>query len=181
MEIKSKDGVSSSVPAKSLKFKLKGGKGSKSLQGSSQVLMQAQESEEEYEEESNEEDEEEGEIMIISSPRPTHTQGPSIQETPFLNDIDNDVDSFSTVFTFTIFVSKVNMSAFPISLTAPPILTSNQSENLGNLLEDFSTVMEGQVSQLDTSMAGFELFMIESSLQAPMNSFVQTEACTITT
>lgn len=78
MEIISKDGASSSVPAKSLKFKLRGRKGSKSLQESSRAPVQAQEHEQESEGESDEEDEEEGEIMIISPPWPTNTQGPSI-------------------------------------------------------------------------------------------------------
>ena len=46
---------------------------------------------------------------------------------------------------------------------APPILIVEQCQNLGNVVEDFSTFTEGQVSQLDTSNVGFKLFMIESS------------------
>ena len=37
--------------------------------------------------------------MIISPPRPTHTHAPSMHEAPFLDEIDDDVDSFSTIFT----------------------------------------------------------------------------------
>ena len=68
MDVTGKDGAFCSVLVKSPKYKLKGGKGSNSLQEFSQALVQVQESEEEYEEEYDEEDEEEGEIMIISSP-----------------------------------------------------------------------------------------------------------------
>ena len=56
--ISRKFGASSLVLAKSLKFKLEGRKGSKSVQEYSKALVQAQEFEEEYKEESDEEDEE---------------------------------------------------------------------------------------------------------------------------
>lgn len=73
-----------------------------------------------------------------------------MQGTPFLSVIEDDVDSFSTVFTPFILASKVNTSTLPIPSTAPPILMANQCENLGNVFEDFPTLTEGQVFQLDT-------------------------------
>ena len=95
--------------------------------------------------------------------------------------IDDDVVSFSTVFTSSISTSKVNTLALLISSTAPPILTNEQYEHLGNVFEDFPTLTKGQVSQLDTSLTGFELFMIESSHHALMNSAMPMESCSITT
>ena len=44
------------------------------------------------------------------------------------------------------------MLAFPISSADPPILTAEQCEHLGDVFEDFPTLTEGQVAQLDTSV-----------------------------
>ena len=52
---------------------------------------------------------------------------------------------------------------------------------MGNVFEDFPTLTEGQVSQLDTSLSGFDLFMAESSFQVPMHSTIQTASCSVTT
>ena len=75
---------------------------------------------------------------------------------------------------------KSHTLALPISSTTPPILTNEQYEHLGSVFEDFSTLAEGQVFQLDTSLTGFELFMTESSHHAPMRSTVQTKSCLVT-
>ena len=99
---------------------------------------------------------------------------------PFLGTIDDDVDSFSTVFTPFIPTSEVNTLALPISSTTPPILTNEQYEHLGSVFEDFPTLTKDQVSQLDTSLTGFELFMTKSSCHVPMNSAMQTKSCSIT-
>ena len=84
--------------------------------------------------------------MIISPPRPTQSQGPSMQEVPFLGAIDDDVDSFSTVFTPSIPTSEVSTLTLPISSMAPPILTTKQCKHLGNVFEDFPTLTKGKVS-----------------------------------
>ena len=109
--------------------------------------------------------------MIISPPRPVQTRAPSIHEAPFLDEVDDDVDSFSTIFT-PIPVLEVNTMALPISSVAPLILANEQYEHLENVFEDFSTLTGGQVSELDTSLTGFELFMTESSQHARMLSVV---------
>lgn len=67
--------------------------------------------------------------MIISPPRLAQTHVPSMHGAPFLDEIDDYVDSFSTVFT-PITVSEVNMLALPISSTAPLILANEQYEHL---------------------------------------------------
>ena len=69
----------------------------------------------------------------------------------------------------------------PISFVAPRIPANEQYEHLANVFEDFPTLTNGQVSQLDTSLTGFELFMIKSSHHAPMNSVMQTESCSVMT
>ena len=94
--------------------------------------------------------------MIISSSHPTHTQGPSVQGKPFLGVIDDNVHSFSTLFIPPILVSEVNTFVLSISLASPPILTTEQCQNLGNVFEAFPTLTEGQVSQLDNSVTSFE-------------------------
>ena len=66
-----------------------------------------------------------------------------MQEAPFLDKIDDDVDSFSTIFTPSILTSKVNTLALPISSTTPPILTNEQYEHLGNVFNDFPTLIKG--------------------------------------
>ena len=76
--------------------------------------------------------------------------------------VNSDVDSFSTIFMPTIPISEVTLSTLPISY-ATPIFTTEQYENLGNVFDDFPTLTEGQVSQLDTSIARFEMFMTKSS------------------
>ena len=71
MEIIGKDGVSSSNAKGDLKFKLKGGKGTKSSQVPEPIQESTAESEEELETESEKEDsDEEGEIRITSPPKP---------------------------------------------------------------------------------------------------------------
>ena len=89
------------------------------------------------------------------------------------------MDSFSIVFTPPISVLEVNISALPISSTTS-ILRAEQCEYLGNVFGDFPTLTEGRISQLDTSLTGFDFFMIESSFHALMNSAVQTESCSVT-
>ena len=69
LEISTKEGASSSIVLKFLKFKLKGGKGSKLSQEPSHPPVQAKEPhEEESREEPKEDEEEEGEVMIICPP-----------------------------------------------------------------------------------------------------------------
>ena len=68
--------------------------------------------------------------MIISPPRSTHIQDLSMQGTPFLGVIHDDVDSFSTIFPPPIPTSEVNTLTLPISSAAPPILTAEQCQNL---------------------------------------------------
>ena len=128
MEVKRKDGTSSSESTKSFKLKLKGGIVVIPPSHSSLAPLQAQESGEE---------EKEGEVMIISPPQPPSNQVSSAQEEQLLAAIDNDVDSFSTVFMPTIPISKVNMLALPISFAAPPIVTTKQCENLENVFDNF--------------------------------------------
>ena len=123
LEISSKDGASSSISAKSLKFKLKGRKRAKSSLKPSQALVQAHEPEKESREEPDDEDEDEGEVMIISPLHSTNHQGPSIQEIPFQDVVDDDVDSFSIFFTPTILASKGNTLALLISSTTPILTT----------------------------------------------------------
>lgn len=89
---------------------MKSGEGFKT----SQTPVQAQGSKEEFEELDEEDEEEEGEVRIISPPRLTYTQGPSMQETSFLGVMDDDVDSFSAFFTPPIFALEVNTSATSI-------------------------------------------------------------------
>ena len=50
---------------------------------------------------------------------------------------------------------------------------------MGNVFEGFSTLMEGQVSQLHTSMTSFEAFMTKSLHLAPLGTVMQIEACSI--
>ena len=57
--------------------------------------------------------------------------------------------------------------ALPISSVALRIPAHEQYEHLANVIEDFPTLTSGQVSQLDTSLTGFELFMTESSQHDP--------------
>ena len=52
---------------------------------------------------------------------------------------------------------------------------------LANVFEDFPTLTSGQVSQLDTSLTRFELFMTEFSQHVLMPLAVQTESYSITT
>ena len=91
------------------------------------------------------------------------------------------MDSFSTILTPSIPVSEVNTMALSISFVAPLILANEQYEHLGSVFEDFPTLTNGQVSQLDTSLMGFEIFMMESFHHALMNSAVQIESCSIMT
>ena len=62
--------------------------------------------------------------------------------------------------------------ALPISSVAPRVPAHDQFEHLANVFEDFPTLTSGQVSQLDTSLTGFELFMTKSSQHVPMPSVV---------
>lgn len=119
--------------------------------------------------------------MIISPPKPAQACTSSIHEEPFLLEVGDDVDSFSTVFTPSILVSEVNTMTLPISSAASRILANEQYEHLANVFEDFPTLTSGQVSQLDTSLTGFELFMTESSQHVPMPLAVQSESCSVTT
>lgn len=95
--------------------------------------------------------------------------------------MDDDVDSFSTIFTPFIPVSKVNTMVFPISFVAHCILANEQYEHLANVFDNFLTLTNGQVSQLDTSLIGFEFFMTDPSQHVPIPSVVQTESCFVTT
>ena len=89
------------------------------------------------------------------------------------------MDSFSIVFT-AILVLEVNTIPLPISSAAPCIPAHEQYDHLANVFEDFPTLTNGQVSQLDTSLTGFELSMTESSQHVPMPSVVQSESCFVT-
>ena len=90
--------------------------------------MQAQESGDESEEPDEEEEQEEGEVMIISPPKLTCSQGHFMPETSFLGlMMDDNVDSFSTVFTPSISTSEFDTSTFSISSTAPSLLTIEQN------------------------------------------------------
>ena len=126
-------------------------------------------SKEELEIESEKEDlDEEREIRITSPPKLARACTSSPYEEPFLHEVDDDVDSFSIVFTHSILVSEINTMALPISSSAPRVPAHDQFEHLSNVFEDFLTLTSGQVSQLDTSLTGFELFMTKSSQHIPI-------------
>lgn len=66
-----------------------------------------------------------------------------MHEAPFLDEIDDDVDSFSTVLTPSIPALEVNTLALPISSAAPLILDNEQYEHLGSVFEDCPTLTKG--------------------------------------
>ena len=67
--------------------------------------------------------------MIISPSKPTRACTSSLHEEPFLYEVDDDVDSFSTVFTHSIPVLEFNTMTLPISSAASRVPAHEQYEN----------------------------------------------------